>query len=518
MGIAYSDYVKRPNQEHEYTQEEIIELALSEDDIFHFYKHVKIVNPDQGRIIYDPYDYQKDITEMVLENRFTSILCARQAGKSTTIGAYIMHYACFNADKYIGIASNTAASAQDILARIKIMYEELPNYLKPGIIKYNEKSIIFDNGTSIVATATTKDAFRGRTINLLFLDEFAFVPVNQARDFYNANYPTISASKTGKIIIVSTPNGIGNLFHKIYSNAEKNINSFKDYKADWRAVPGRDEAWAKETRTNMGERGFNQEMAVHFLGSVGTIISSDTLEWLTQQKSPENVIYDLEDRLRIYKKPEKGCRYVLGVDPSKGVGGDDATIQILKIENINPIRMEQVAVFQDNLTDIYELADIVNKLSFYYNKAKIMVENNGEGAPVALRLWWTHENEGLVNSGRKNKDLGIRATQTTKVNAVLLMKKLIEDHSIKLVDEDTIFQLTDFQDIKGKMECVNMHDDLVSSLYWAIYIIEMNVLDRSDIIPDTREEIGYGILTDNDENMDGWENFGSSHIGISLYK
>jgi len=260
MSIAYSDYVKRPGQEYNYTVEEARELLKCSEDFYYFLKYVHIIHPDDGRIPFEPYQYQLDIFDLILNNRFLVAMVSRQSGKSTLVAVYLVWYSIFNKDKNVGVVSNKEESAIDIVDRCKLIYEELPEFLKPGITEYNKKTIVFENGTTIKGAATSKNSFRGRTMNIIFADELAFVePAWLADAFWMSNYPTISKSRESKFIIVSTPNGLGNLFHSIFTKAEKGINAFKFYKADWRCVPERDDKWAAQERSNMGKLRFNQE-------------------------------------------------------------------------------------------------------------------------------------------------------------------------------------------------------------------------------------------------------------------
>lgn len=234
-----------------------------------------------------------------------------------------------------------------------------------------------------------------------------------------------------------------------------------------------------------------------FIGSSNTIIEGETLKRLFNNKVEPNFLGQ-EDKFRIWEKPERGAKYVLGVDTAKGVGSDYSVIQVLKILSITPVKMKQVAVWEDNFTDVYKFTETVNRMSYYYNNAYMMVENNGESSVVANRLWWDYENENLINTGGKNKDLGIRATTVTKPQAVLLMKKLIEDGSIEIIDSTTIDQLTDFQDLgNSKFACVNCNDDCVSALYWAVYILEQEVFEEAYTFEESdEEEDGWGFLSD----------------------
>jgi len=260
MAIRYdSVFIKRPNVEIEYTPENISELHKCSNDIDYFLRYVKIVNPDQGEIFFEPYDYQEDLLIKFAENRFNIVLASRQSGKTSTVAIYALWYSIFHEDKNIGIVSNKESSAKMILGRLKRMYECLPVFLKPGVQEYSKTFITFDNRTRILISATSPDAFRGESINLLICDELAFVPNNIAEEFWAANYPTISASKEAKVIIISTPQGLFNLYHRIYSQSEAGMNSFAHTRIGWEQVPGRDEKWAKEQVKNLGMVKFNQE-------------------------------------------------------------------------------------------------------------------------------------------------------------------------------------------------------------------------------------------------------------------
>lgn len=422
---------------------------------------------------------------------------------STTVGAFALWYAIFHPDKFIGIASNKASSAKDLLRRIKIMYEELPFYLKPGVIEYNKNSIEFENGSKIETAGTTEDTFRGRSVALLLLDELAFVSDGIAREFYTSVYPAISSSNEAKIIIISTPNGVFNLFHEIYSGAETQRNEYKCMRVTWRMIPGRDEKWKEKQIKNMGNISkFNQEFEVAFLGSSNTVISPDAIEFInTTIVDPFHL--DLNDRLRIYELPINGSKYLLGTDPSKGTGEHDATIQIYRIESYKPVKLINVATFQSNTTDTFELSSIINRLSIYYNDAIIACENNGEGSTVSQNLWWTFENPNLYNSGNKDNEIGIRATKATKPRAIITMKKLIEDGSLIIKDRETAKQLSTFIEKKnGSFESSSGSDDLVSGLYWMCFLITTEWFsDDIDLFKNKeQEEEVWGILSDIDDD------------------
>lgn len=507
MAIRYDGFVKRPLEEFAYEPWHIQELEKCHDKIEYFIKYVKIVNPDQGVIDFVPYKYQRKLLKRFQKHRFNIGLLSRQSGKTTVVAVYALWYSIFHDNKIVGIVSNKEASAKMILSRLKHMYENLPFWLKPGVKEYQKKGITFDNGTQIIVSATSPDAFRGQTINLLVCDEFAFVPKNQAVDFWSANYPTVSASEESKIIIISTPNGMYNIFHKIYSQAERDENAFCTTKVSWQQVPGRDREWAQRELKNLGKTKFMQEYAVEFLGSTHTVIDSDVLEVIIGLwEDPKHI--DFNGCFFVYEKPIAGATYICGTDVAKGTGEHYSTIQVLKLNSMKPVDMEQVAVYQNNLIDVYKFGDLVDRVARYYNGAYIMCENNAEGSAVVNKLWWDLENSGLVNTGSRSVDLGIRANKNTKPRAVLLMKKLIEDSSLKLRDKETLDQLTTFIERNNKFFGKDMPDDLVSALYWAVYVLEMNIWDEAyELSRPFQEGEGsdvWGILSDIEETVDDW--------------
>jgi len=517
MAIRYDRFVKKPFEEHGFEPWQIAALMECTESLEAFVPYVKIVHPDLGEVNFEPYPYQFELFEKFQKHRFNIGLLARQSGKTTAVGVFALWYAMFQKDKVIGIVSNKEKIAKMILDRLKRMYEGIPTWLKPGVSEYQKTGVTFDNGSRITTSATTPDAFRGETLNLLICDEFAFVHRNMAKDFWAANYPTISASQLSKVIIISTPNGLGNLFHQLYMKSEKEENEFTHTRVTWKKVPGRDIEWAKRELANLGSKQrFLQEHEVEFLGSASTVIDPDVLaDIITKYKTPIRV--DLEDHLRIYEKPQKDAMYILGVDTAKGTGENYSAIQILRIEEMDPIKLIQVATYENNGIDVYRFAQVVNKLGYYYNNGYLMVENNAEGSTVVNQLWWELENDRLINSGSKITDLGVRATKTTKTKAVLLMKRLIEDGSLEIYDENTLTQLTTYTEENGKF-FGEPYDDLISGLYWATYIfgmeskkgIKIDVLGEDWKMRKSRDEQDrdhddvWGILSDVEDSVEDW--------------
>jgi hypothetical protein len=469
-----------------YTEEEIVELVKCKRDILHFSrKYIKIPTPAFGLIDMEPYDYQIELLNLCDSQRFIIILAPRQVGKSTTIALYALWYACFNDHRTIAIVSNREASAKTILRRMQIMYENLPAFLKPGSREWAKTGVTFDNETNVIVGPTTEDSITGESVAVLICDELAKVKPHVAEDFWTSNYPTISAG--GQIICISTPKGIGNLFHRLWVKALREMNEFVPFRVDWWEVPGRDEAWMNQEVNNLGQRKFDQEYGLKFLGSANTLIRGDVLEKIST-KFIEPIGYRDGERARIYEYPKPGHTYVMGVDISKGMEQDDSVIQIFDITKY-PEKVNQVFTFSSNEISIWDFPTLVHKYAIWYNDAYIMAENNAEGYSVLKDLWFDLEYENLVNVGQMDKtiqkkkkfDLGIRCTQATKPTANTWLKKMVEDGTLDLVDGFTINQLCDYIEDRGKFYGESGLDDHVSSLVWACYFFKTKFFDESDI-------------------------------------
>jgi Terminase large subunit, T4likevirus-type, N-terminal len=242
------------------TQEQIDEyIKCRADPIYFAQKYVKIVTIDKGFVPISLYPFQEQTIMDIVDNRFVIIKAGRQVGKTTTIVAYILWYVLFQEDKFVAILANKAKTSREILTRIKLAYEELPQWLQQGVAAWNKGDIELENKCRILADSTSGSAARGYTINLLYLDEFAFVPNTVADEFFTSVFPTISSGETSKILISSTPNGM-NHFYRIWKEAEEGVNGFKFIEANWRQVPGRTQKWADDQKRVLGEQKFLQEM------------------------------------------------------------------------------------------------------------------------------------------------------------------------------------------------------------------------------------------------------------------
>ncbi len=457
FGYLGNPNVKRDGVETSFTKEEILEYKKCLEDPSYFArKYVKIISLDEGLVPFNLYEYQEKMFKHFNDNRFSIVLACRQSGKSISSVVYLLWYACFHPEKTIAILANKGAIAREMLARITLALENLPYFLQPGCKALNKGSIEFSNNSKIVANATSASSIRGLSVNLLFLDEFAFVD-NDAQ-FYTSTYPVVTAGKDTQIIICSTANGIGNVYHKLWEGAVQNTNEFKPFRVDWWDVPGRDEKWKETTISNTSKLQFEQEFGNTFHGRGNTLISADAL--LSQQsKEPELV----NEKTLIYKNPEEGHEYIMTVDVSKGRNQDYSTFTII---DVSTKPFEQVAVFRDNNISPMILPDIIYKYAKTYNDAYVVVESNDQGAVVCNGLYYDLEYENVfVESSIKANAIGVTMTRRVKRIGCSGIKDLIEQNKLIIHDAQTIVEMSTFVSRGSSfMAIAPNHDDLMMNL------------------------------------------------------
>ena len=268
--------VKRDGVQERWTPDKLNEYKrCMEDPVYFAEKYIKVISLDDGLVNFKLYPYQKQMFTHFTENRFNVVLACRQSGKSISACAYLLWFALFNSAKTVAILANKGATAREMLSRITLMLENIPFFLQPGSKALNKGSLEFSNNSRILAAATSGSSIRFLSVNLLYLDEFAFV--ERATEFYTSTYPVVSAGKDTKVIITSTANGIGNMFYKLWEGAEQGVNDFKSFRVDWWDVPDRDEAWKAQTISNTSQLQFDQEFGNTFFGTGDTLINAETL-------------------------------------------------------------------------------------------------------------------------------------------------------------------------------------------------------------------------------------------------
>lgn len=469
--------VKRDGATTQYTQYEVDEYIKCRDNPAYFArKYCKVIHLDKGLVDFDLYPYQEKMFSHFANNRFSIVLACRQSGKSISSVAYLLHYAVFNATKTVAILANKGATSQEMLSRVTLMLENLPFFLQPGTKALNKRSIEFSNNSKIVAAATSGSSIRGMSVNLLYLDEFAFV--EDAATFYTSTYPVVSSGKDTKVIITSTANGIGNMYHKLWEGAVQKTNEYIPFRVDWWDVPGRDDEWQAQTISNTSKLQFDQEFGNTFFGTGDTLIDGGTL----MELRAINPIRHLEGgALLVYKEVEKGHNYICVVDVAKGVGGDYSTFNIIDT-SVTPF--EQVCVYRNNKISPILFPNIIAKYALTYNKAYVIVENNDQGTIVCNGLYYELEYEDLhVESAMKSNGLGVTMNKKVKRLGCSTIKDIIEGRKLKLNDQETIIEISTFVAKGQSYEASDgNHDDLMMNLVlFGYFTLGTQFSDLSDV-------------------------------------
>jgi len=463
--------LKKANTKIEFTSEQIEEYIKCKDDPVYFAQnYVQIVTLDHGLQPFRTYDFQEKLITRFHENRFNICKMPRQTGKSTTVVSYLLHYAIFNDSVNIGILANKASTARELLARLATAYENLPKWMQQGVLVWNKGNIELENGSKILAASTSASAVRGMSFNILFLDEFAFVPNHIADSFFASVYPTITSGKSTKVIIVSTPHGM-NHFYRMWYDAEKGRNEYVPTDVHWSEVPGRDDEWKEQTIKNTSEQQFKIEFECEFLGSIDTLISASKLKSLVYEKPIEK-----NDSCDIYEKPRSGRDYVVTVDVARGVGGDYSAFVVVDITSF-PHKV--VAKYRDNNIKPMLFPSVIYEVAKTYNEAFILCEVNDVGDQVASILQYDLEYQNLLMcsmrgragqivgqgfSGNKTQ-LGVKMSKTVKKVGSLNLKTMIEENKLLFCDIDIISEMTTFIQKNSSFEAEDgCNDDLAMCL------------------------------------------------------
>ena len=469
--------LKKVGVEHPYTQEQAEEYAkCASDPVYFAINYIKIVNVDEGLIPFKMWDFQKEMIKIYHENRFSITKCPRQVGKTTTSVAYLLWSTIFTDSQSVAVLANKGSLARDILAKYQLAYENLPMWLQQGVVTWNKGNVELENGSKIIAASTSSSAIRGGSFNVVFLDEFAFVPNNIAEEFFNSVYPVISSGKTSKIIIVSTPNGM-NLFYKLWMDAIGKKNGYKPFEIHWSMVPGRTEQWKEETIRNTSLRQFQQEFETEFLGSSNTLISGYKLAQLRYMDAIAE-----HDMMKIYEQPIKtdGIKYVkdrlycLMVDVSEGKNLDSSAFSVI---DISELPYKQVATYKSSSITPLLFPTVIYNAARYYNDAYVLIEiNNTPQIADTLHADLEYENLWKVFTGNKKPQqlsagfargvqLGLKMSPQVKKIGTSNLKTLIEGDKLLINDFATYSELTTFVETKNTFAAEQgANDDLVMGL------------------------------------------------------
>ena len=483
--------LKKANVQQEWTEEQVKEYArCMQDPLYFIQNYVRIVSLDEGLIPFKMYPFQKEMVGTFHKNRFTICKLPRQSGKSTTMISYLLHYSLFNPSVNIAILANKAATARDLLGRLQLAYEHLPKWLQQGVMSWNKGSLELENGSKILASSTSASAVRGGSYNIIFLDEFAYVPSNVAEQFFSSVYPTISSGKSTKVMIVSTPHGM-NMFYKLWTDAEEKRNSYIPIEVHWSEVPGRDEKWRKETIANTSEQQFQTEFECEFLGSIDTLITPSKLRTLAY-KTPLQSNAGLD----VYEQPQKGHTYFMVADVSRGTKNDYSAYVVFDVTQV-PYRI--VAKYRDNEVKPLLFPQKIYHVARAYNQAFVLVEVNDIGEQVANALQFDMEYDNLVMASMRGRagqimgggfsggkaQLGVRTTKAVKKIGCSNLKQLLESDKIIVEDFDCINELSTFIVKGSSFEADDgCNDDLVACMFifgWATDQTYFKELTNNDV-------------------------------------
>ena len=473
--------LKKANTAIEFTQEQILEFVkCKKDPVYFANNYIKIVSLDEGLTQFHPYHFQEKLINNFHDNRFNICKMPRQTGKSTTVVSYLLHYAVFNDSVNIGILANKAATARELLGRLQTAYENLPKWMQQGIIAWNKGSLELENGSKILAASTSASAVRGMSFNILFLDEFAFVPNHVADSFFASVYPTITSGKNTKVIIVSTPHGM-NHFYRMWHDAERKKNEYIPTDVHWSEVPGRDEVWKEQTIANTSEQQFKVEFECEFLGSVDTLIAPSKLRTLVYDNPIQR-----NAGLDVYEPAQENHDYVMTVDVARGVGEDYSAFIVV---DITEFPHKVVAKYRNNDIKPMLFPNIIYEVAKSYNSAFILCEVNDIGDQVASILQYDLEYQNLLMcsmrgragqivgqgfSGKKTQ-LGVKMSKTVKKVGSLNLKTLIEENKLIFNDYEIISELTTFISKHNSFEAEEgCNDDLAMCLVIYAWLVQMD--------------------------------------------
>ena len=471
--------LKKVGTEIQFTKEQIQEyLKCKEDPVYFAMNYIKIISLDEGIVPFKMWDFQQELIESFHENRFNIAKLPRQTGKSTTCVSYLLHYILFNDNVNVGILANKLSTARDLLGRLQLAYEQLPLWLQQGIVVYNKGSMELENGSKILAASTSASAVRGMSFNIIFLDEFAFIPNHIAEQFFSSVYPTITSGTSTKVIIISTPNGM-NHFYKLWVDAQKGRNGYAWNEVHWSKVPGRDAKWKETTIANTSERQFTQEFECEFLGSVDTLITASKLRVLTYDDA-----ITTNGSLDVYENPIPNHDYIICVDVSRGLAQDYSAFVVIDITHA-PWRL--VAKYRDKDVRPMLFPNIIFNVATNYNKAYVLTEVNDIGEAVSASLFYDLEYENVLLCAMRGRagqivgqgfsgtkvQMGVKMSKTVKAQGCSNLKTLIEDDKLLVKDYNIVSELTTFIQVKQSFEAdEGYNDDLVMCLVIFAWLVQ----------------------------------------------
>lgn len=445
------------------------EIEKCRNDAAYFIKnYVYITHPVRGRVRFDLYRFQERIVNEFGVHRFNLMRKFRQAGATTICAAYALWFIIFNEDKNVMVVSIGDRESRDFLDRAVSMYDDLPKWLQPLEIERNKHTLKLSTGSKIKSQPA--GAGRGEAVSLLIVDEAAFI--DKMTEFWMAIYPTISTG--GSAFILSTVNGMANLYYELYHDAELGKNNFHTINIHWREHPEYTEEWAEETRSNVGERAWLQEYEGEFLGTGETFIDGGTLQKVKSQTSGDyySKHYNM---MRVWEDPQPYYTYLIAVDSSFGRDRDYSAFHIINLYN-----GDQVAEFYSNRIGLNEFSKVVAQEGLRYNTAFVCPERNGLGLALIEQLFEVHEYENMWTDERG--EMGYLVNNKNRDGILNTLQEKLKTSKIKVNSERSFKELTTFIISKtGKIQAEDgFADDLVMSMAIAASVME-DIIGKSPV-------------------------------------
>lgn len=476
--------------QYEFTSAMIDELRKCKFDIVYFAENFfYIVNSDEGKQKIKLYDAQKNMLLNMVNNRFSVNLASRQSGKSTLLTIFVLWSVCFNGDHRAAIVANKEATAINIFKRVRMAYEQLPNYIKPGIKDYGKTGMTLGNDSSVIVSTTTTTSIRGDSLNTLAIDEVAFIEPHLLEEFWSSVIPAVSSGKKTKVLLVSTPNGVGNKFYEIFSGSENgSLDSWSNSRIDWWDRPGRDEEWKNNQVQLLGsEEKFQQEFGNAFLDTMAGAVGMEIIEQFKIEKRDPIWTSENEDYV-VFEPPNKRCLYVAGVDVSEGIGRASSVVQVLNVTDLQNIK--QAAVYSSSVIEPYHFANILSTIGQSWGLPPILIERNNCGSQVIDALYYNHNYEKIVSYFKissqdkynRTRNFGVLSHTNIRFNGIQNMRYWINHlRSVKINDPHTISELETFVRFPNgsfRKKSDNFFDDRVMSLVWALFILETEICEQ----------------------------------------
>lgn len=531
IGKQREHYLGNPNlptgnTSFEYTPEMVKEIEKSSKDIVHFASnYFYIISLDEGRTCIELHKCQKRVLKKMKDNRFFILLASRQIGKTTLMTIYALWFACFNEDQKVLVVANKEGTAKEIFSRIRLAYEELPNWLKPGVKEYGKESMVLTNGSSIGISTTTGTAARGMSVSLLILDELAFIEQHIVTEFWKSVFPIVSSSKKSKIFIASTANGTDNLFYDIYSKAEAGKNNWAYDKVLWSEIPGRNLVWRRDMILALGsEEAFDQEFGCKFIQTGESSIDEVLFGHL--KKGIRQPSFNLDDgKYQIFKEPDPSGVYIVGVDVAEGLNENYSSIQIFDFQDLTNI--EQVATYNSNTIPPIQFTKKLHEILLQWGSPLVSIERNNCGAQVIDQLFFTYNYTNIVTYGggniakTTNAKKGITSHTNVKFKGVMNKRYwLKEQKAITIRDEELLKELKNFVRYpNGTWKArpgVDVFDDRVMSLVWTLLPLDNELVEKYFYVEKYDENKRPLIIKPyNDTSNNMLQSFGSIYHGMS---